>query len=63
MWFCFSFKTQRFGDWILDFKEKRDNILDKDKTMDNVQKRNICIKRTVYVVNGRSRRRSCDEPI
>jgi hypothetical protein len=26
-----------------DLKEKQDGILDKDKTMNNVQKRNICI--------------------
>jgi hypothetical protein len=48
---CLSFKTQRFGDWILSpsssktysvGSNKQDGVLDKDKTMDNVQKSNIC---------------------
>jgi hypothetical protein len=29
-------------------KKKRNDILDKNKTMDNVQKRNICKKTSVY---------------
>jgi hypothetical protein len=38
---CFSIKTQHFGNWILSPKrcvsiEKQDDILNEDKTMDNV---------------------------
>jgi hypothetical protein len=66
---CFSFETQRFGNWILSpssgktysvgsnrdrdspkrriLKEKQD-ILDKDKTMNSVQKRNICPILCIY---------------
>jgi hypothetical protein len=45
------FKTRRFGDWILSpspvsetFFEiyEQDGVLDKERTMDNVQKHNIC---------------------
>jgi hypothetical protein len=41
------FKTQRFSDWTLSpkrcvLKNKQDGFLDKDRTMDNVQKHNNC---------------------
>jgi hypothetical protein len=44
---CLFCKTWRFGEWILSpkrcvLKNKQDGVFDKDKTMDNVQKHNIC---------------------
>jgi hypothetical protein len=38
---CLFFKTQIFGD-IVFWKIKRTVFLDKDRTMDNIQKYNIC---------------------
>jgi hypothetical protein len=42
------------------FKEKRDGVLNKDKTMGNVQKRNICRILSVFSENDLSKNTGSD---